>query len=80
MNDDVIQDLKQFIASTVSQQISGLRIDIHNDMAQLEQRLTAKIDDLSLAVADALDNSNEAAYLQFQNHEARITTLEQKAA
>jgi cell division septum initiation protein DivIVA len=56
MNEDVIDDLKQFIAATISQQISGLR----QDFERLEHKVDAvdqKVDNLASAVAEALDRS-----------------------
>lgn len=67
MNDEIIQDLKQFISVTVSQQISGL-----------EDRLTNKIDDLSQSVADAMDRTNSVVDDQLKDHDRRITKLESK--
>lgn len=42
MNDDAIQDLKQFIAATVHQEVSGLKDDvsiIKNDMDFVKKEL-----------------------------------------
>jgi len=70
MTDDVITDLKQFIAATVSQQSSDLREDIvgtmrddivstvrediigtlRTEIQKLDDKLSAKIDDLSSSV------------------------------
>jgi predicted nucleic acid-binding Zn-ribbon protein len=75
MNEDVIADLKQFIAATVSQQLSGLATK--DDIATLQGEITGikgeitgikgdlarvehKVDDLQGAVAEALDNANDA--------------------
>lgn len=83
MNDDTIQDLKQFITATVSQQVSDVRSDIsdiRSDIAKLDIKLTTKIDDLSQSVAEALENSNQATDAQLKVHEQRIARLEQKAA
>ncbi len=93
MNDEIIQDLKQFIASTVSQQTSelGRRLDgVDMKLDKVEQRLDgveqrldgveSKIDDLSTFVADALDTTNETTDAQLKDHETRIVKLEQKAA
>ncbi|HSW37492.1 MAG TPA: hypothetical protein VLG37_03955 [Candidatus Saccharimonadales bacterium] len=72
MNDDTIEDLKQFIAATVAQQISEVRLDIK----KLDHKLTAKIDDLSESVAKAIEDSNESTDAQLNDHEKRITKLE----
>lgn len=72
MNDDAIQDLKQFITTTISQQTAA--ITAHLD------KVERKVDDLSQSVAQAIDTSNEADNAQLKDHEQRITLLEQKAA
>jgi hypothetical protein len=80
MRDDTIQDLKQFISATVSQQASVLRADIRADIENLDKKLSGKIDDLSASVAEAIDATNESTSAQLSNHEERIVTLEHKAA
>lgn len=87
MNDDTINDLKQFISATVSQEVAGLKIDINglksdvgsikHDIAEMKQELKQDIADLSNSVAEALDQSNEEVHTQLKNHNQRITTLEQ---
>ena len=74
MNDDIIQDLKQFIATTVSQEVTEVRSDIK----ALDNKLTTKIDDLSNSVADAIENTNVTADSQLKEHEQRIARLEHK--
>lgn len=76
MNDEVIADLKQFIAVTVTQQT----VDIREDINKLDQKLSKKIDDLSNDVADALEANNQTTDKQFKDHEKRIVKLEHKAA
>jgi len=85
MNDDAIQDLKQFIAATVTQQTSDLAskddiAKLKEDIVDLDNKLSAKIDDLSNSVAEALESSNEAVEEQLIDHNLRVTKLEQKAA
>ena len=83
MNDDVIQDLKQFIAVTVSQQTSDMatKEDISN-MATKEdiEKIEDKIDNLSSSVAEAIEQTNEVQDSQIKDHEDRIVKLEQKTA
>lgn len=76
MNDDVINDLKQFIAATVSQQLTQQTEYIRSDMKRLEN----KIDDISTSVGEALDTANEVVDEQIKDHEARIIKLEHKVA
>lgn len=63
MDEATVIDLKQFIATTMRQEVSGLEIrmdGLEQRMDDIYQDLSGKIDDLSASVADALDASNEA--------------------
>ncbi|MCX6727569.1 MAG: hypothetical protein NTX11_02025 [Candidatus Saccharibacteria bacterium] len=80
MNDDTIQDLKQFIEGTVYQHTASIRNELKIEINRLDVKLSSKIDDLSDAVADALENSNAETDKQLRNHEVRITKLEGSAA
>lgn len=93
MNDDIIQDLKQFITAAVNQQTSdlGSRLDtvderlrtIDSGIDTVNARLQStesKIDDLSTAVADALEEVNESTSTQLHGFDLRIRKLEKKAA
>jgi len=89
MNEDVINDLKQFIAVTVSQQTLDLREDIeglHDDINKLDQKigsldlkLSTKIDNLADFVSEAMSASNEEVDKQLKDHESRISHLETKS-
>ena len=92
MNEEIIADFKQFIASTISQQTSDLRGDMQEmrgDMQEMRgdiqelrsdvKRLDQKIDDLSMSVAEAIEATNEETYKQLQNHDIRVKQLEAKA-
>lgn len=73
MNEDVIADLKQFIATTISQQTAELsqRIDTmsgrmdgiseqmatKDDLAELEHRLNKKIDDTGEEILSAIGDT-----------------------
>jgi tetrahydromethanopterin S-methyltransferase subunit G len=93
MNDDTIQDLKQFIAATVHQEVSTVnerldRVDERLDkvdvrLDKVDQRLDkveVKIDDIAGAVAEAIENTNEVTDVQLKDHGKRIARLEQKVA
>ena len=73
---DVVADLKQFIAGLLSQQTSELRAEFKAEIAQTNK----KIDDLSLAVAEAIETTNEATEAQLKDHGRRIVRLEKKLA
>lgn len=87
MDEDMIADLKQFITGVMAQQLANLRDELKQDILRVERKLERvegklekKIDDLSVAVAEAIDSSNEATTAQLKNHERRIVRLERKAA
>lgn len=84
MDDDTIQDLKQFIAATVHQEVSGLKEDfsglkqdvsfLRDEIKSTREILSARIDDIDMK----LDTVIEATGEQFDDHENRITKLEAK--
>lgn len=89
MNDDQMDDLKQFIAATVSQTEARLggRIDgVETKVGSLEtkvDRLEVKVDSLRhemldgfAGVAGVVDPAND----QLEDHEKRITSLEHQTA
>lgn len=85
MNDDTIADLKQFIATTISQQTSDIydgMDDMRNDISEIRidlKKLDQKVDDLSLAIGDTLDASNQETDTRLKDHDRRIAALEQHA-
>ncbi len=89
MNDDIIADLKQFIAVTIFQQTTEFRNEIkeiegevtsgRTEIRALGTKLERKIDELSTFVSEALETTNDATDRQLRNHEKRITKLEAKA-
>lgn len=77
MDDQQFDDLKQLIASVVSQSESWLRKDLptKGEMNAGFDRLEKKIDDGFAGVGDAL----ESIHAQLDAHEVRLTNLEQAA-
>lgn len=87
MNEELIEDLKQFITATISQQLSLQLGELHEeisgirtDMSKMEQRLSGQMKEISDSVAEAMTNTNEEVDKQIQDHEKRITKLETKSA
>ena len=79
MNEEQFDDLKQFIASTVSQSETRLEAKI--------DRLEATVDDGFAGVGKAIDDLGEDLDKRFdaqqslvEDHESRITKLEERAA
>ena len=69
MNDDTIADLKQFIATTVRQEVGDLR-----------QEINTRFDGLQASIAEALDTTNDDVDERLRGLEARVGRLEHKAA
>lgn len=67
-----MNDLKQFIAATVSQATSDLANK--EDLQQVSQSLSKKIDDLELKVKTISEALNE----NLSDHATRLTRLEQQ--
>ena len=86
MDEEVIADLKQFIAGAITQQTADLRHGLYGlqqDIQRLRQdiqKLDRKMDDGFAAIADILENVNNATEVRLNNHEQRLTRLEQKPA
>ncbi len=81
MNQEQIDDLKQFIATTIAHQTSDTATK--DDLAELKgdiARLDKKVADLQTQVSEVIDTANEAVDTQLKDHEQRITRLEQAAA
>ncbi|HET8709438.1 MAG TPA: hypothetical protein VFL85_04115 [Candidatus Saccharimonadales bacterium] len=76
--DDMITDLKQFIYATVSQATADLATK--DDLAKLEAKLTADIQEVKDAINDTVFPYIETVGDQVQNHEKRLKKLEKHAA
>jgi hypothetical protein len=87
MNHDTTQDLRQFIAAMFSQERANLRDDlfvefrvavredINSAINRLDINLSHKIDDMSAAVAAAIEVSNDDTEERLKSHANRITRL-----
>ena len=89
MDEDIIADLKQFIATTVSQQlthhITQLTDDIDEKLDKLETKLTSRIDEVDTkldtilnAVGERFEENTAKTTARLDDHEVRITKLEPK--
>jgi hypothetical protein len=88
-NEELFDDLKQFITATVSQSEARLtgRIDdveqrmaTKEDLKGVEQRLGQRIDDVQAAVGDAMSHVNEEVDGRLNDHDQRLRRLEHRAA
>ncbi|MFZ1324242.1 MAG: hypothetical protein WAQ57_03745 [Candidatus Saccharimonadales bacterium] len=75
MNDDVINDLKQFITATVSQSEERITNELDNRITRVESqisRLEQKVDDGFATIGDVISGTND----QLADHEIRLSKLE----
>lgn len=93
MNDEQLDDLKQFLATTVSQSSTLLRDELVGRLDQVDGRLEkletqvgsleTQVGDLDQkidAVMGAIGEHNQASADQLRDHEARLTQLESRPA
>jgi polyhydroxyalkanoate synthesis regulator phasin len=80
MDENTIQDLKQFIYATVHQEISGLEERLENKIDTKLDILDKKIDDRSdeilSAIGDTTSDRFEAIEEDVKNLDTRVTKLE----
>ncbi len=91
MNDDTINDLKQFIAATVHQEVTGI-VDglegrLQSQISNLDTKIVSidkKIDDKAYeilsAIADTTGDRFETVEEDIKSIDTRVTKLESKAA
>lgn len=79
-NEEQLADLKQFIATTISQQTAHLASKA--DLVDLERRMTKRMDEQFAAIADTLTEVVEAldAAEELEDHARRLVRLEQRTA
>ncbi|GAA2975228.1 hypothetical protein GCM10010483_19170 [Actinokineospora diospyrosa] len=78
-NEDLFRDLKQFIATTVSQEVSGLRQEMQTALREVVHQISdldTKLDTIQQAVGESLHTAEQ----QHQDHERHISRLERRAA
>jgi rRNA-processing protein FCF1 len=75
-NEELLNDLKQFITATVSQEVDGLRKELKADIKALDQKLDAIQD----AIAETLTHATEPLDATLQDHEQRLHRLEHRSA
>lgn len=73
MNDETIQDLKQFIAATVHQEISGLE-------ERLENKIDSRSDEILSAIGDTTSDRFDSIEDDVKNLDSRVTKLESNPA
>lgn len=78
-NEDLLQDLKQFITATVSQQLKYGLITIQGRLDTIESTMIgmATKDDLA-QLDEKLDAIQDALGETLHNHERRLTRLERR--
>lgn len=74
MNEDQLNDLKQFIVATVAQATAEMATK--DDITRLEVKLEGRLDDLEFKVDTITETLND----RLEDHDVRLTRLEQQIA
>lgn len=83
MDEDTLTDLKQFITSTMSQQLALQSDDMNKRFEKLEQKvedIDIKVDTIANTIGIQMEEDKTSVHEKLENHETRITKLEQKPA
>lgn len=83
MNNDQLDDLKQFISASISQSEGRLRHEFVTVIADLEGRLRQEMADGFLAVGEAIAEIHQQLETQQEQYKAvdkRLTRLERRMA
>lgn len=76
MNDQQLDDLKQFIEARLSQTEQSIKDDIKKDI----EKLRAEMHDGFAGVGEAVDEINKRIEEQSKEQDQRLTRLEQQSA
>ncbi len=79
MNNDQLDDLKQFISTSISQSEERLRNDLRDEMNQGFQAIRQEMAGGFLAVGEAIDEIHKRMDEQHIAVDKRLTKLEQQA-
>jgi len=94
MNDDQIDDLKQYLAVTISQATADMATKsdlavmatksdlavLKSDLVALQTHVDSRFDEILDSIAESLSVANDSVDEQLSAHDLRITKLEQRAA
>lgn len=76
MNEDQLNDLKQFVASTVSQSERRIKDELKQEIKSLDQKMDEGFAGVGEAIEDIYKHTDE----QFKVVDTRLTKLEQQLA
>lgn len=76
MDDTTLQDLKQFIAATVSQEIAEVRQDIDKLDRKLSQRIDDRTEEILAAVGESTETRFGVVEEDVKDLQTRVTKLE----
>ena len=80
MNDDTIQDLKQFIAATVSQATSLQTSELKDEISRLDKKIDDKTEEILSAVGDSTNDRFDIVEEDISKLDTRVTKLESNPA
>ena len=75
---DQIDDLKQYISTTISQ--VNANMVSKTDLADLQAHIDFRLDEIQASIAESLSVANDTVDEQISAHDVRLTKLEQSTA
>ncbi len=78
MNDDQFDDLKQYIAATISQATTDLVTK--SDLAVMQTHVDSRLNEIQESIAESISVGNDSVDEHINAHNRRITKLEQLTA
>ena len=76
MDETQLNDLKQFILATISQATSDMATK--NDIESLRKSMDIRFEEIQSAIAEAISSTNDAVDEKIEDHDRRISLLENR--
>ena len=80
MNDDTIQDLKQFIAATVSQATSLQTSELKDEILRLDKKIDDKTEEILSTIGDSTNDRFDIVEEDVKHLDTRVAKLESNPA
>ncbi len=80
MNDDTLQDLKQFITATVSQVTAQQTSELKDEIVKLDKKIDDRTEEILSAVGDSVNDRFDIVEEDITKLDTRVTKLESNLA
>jgi polyhydroxyalkanoate synthesis regulator phasin len=80
MNDDTIQDLKQFITATISQVTAQQTSELKDEISSLDKKIDDRTEEILSAVGDSTNDRFDIVEEDISKLDTRVSKLESNLA